>query len=266
MAQSVQGKVAIITGAAHGVGAAVARRFIEAGARVMLVDRDDEALASVVGELGAEAKMAGHSCCAMEDRLAVNNLIAATIDAHDRIDIVVDTDRVVTYGEALDMTGAEFAAAVDVNLRGPFLLAQAAAKRMIQQEAEEGAARGAIVFVSSVLGQRTVPGLLPYSVACAALDQLTRALAIGLAPHRIRVNGIAIGAVMTDALRDMLRDKPEMREPLLKTTPLGRIGDSDEAAEAALFLATGAASFVTGQVLAVDGGRSVLDPLATPAG
>ena len=266
MAEALAGKVAVVTGAGHSVGAAVARRFVEAGARVMLVDRDDAALADLAAELGEDAGIAGHSCCATEDRLAVNNLIAATIDAHDRLDIVVDTDRQVVYGDALEVSGPELTSAIELNVRGPLLLAQAAAKRMLQQEVAEGESRGSIVFVSSVLGARTVPGLLPYSVACAALDQLTRSLAIGLAPERIRVNAVAIGAVMTDALRTALRERPELREPLIATTPLGRIGDPAEAAEAALFLASVRSSFVTGQVLGVDGGRTALDPLTTPAG
>lgn len=266
MAGELEGKVAVITGAGHGVGAAVARRFVEAGAKVMLVDRDDDVLSALASDLGEEALVAGHSCCAMEDRLAVNNLIAATIDAHDRLDIVVDTDRQIFLGHALEMTGEEIGHAIDVNVRGPLLLAQAAARRMIQQETPEGQPRGSIVFVSSVLGQRTVSGFLPYSVACAALDQLTRALAVGLAEHQIRVNAVSIGAVMTDALKNLMRQNPEMREPLLATTPLGRIGDPDEAAEAALFFAARSASFVTGQILAVDGGRMILDPLATPVG
>ncbi len=266
MSDSLQGKVVVITGAASGVGAAIARQCAEAGAKLMLADRDEPALEALAEDLGDKARVAGQFCCTLEDKLAVNNLMAATIDAHDRIDIVIDADRQVFLGEPLDATADTLAQSFDINVRGPFLLAQAAAKRMLQQEVAEGAPRGAILFISSISARRTVPDFLPYSVACAGLDQLTGSLAVALAQHGIRVNAVATGAVMTESLRARLREHPEMREAVISATPMGRIGDPEEAARTALFLVSDQASFVTGQVIAVDGGRDRLDPLASPLG
>ena len=153
---------------------------------------------------------------------------------------------------------------VIANLR----LSQIVARRMIElarAEAPEPADR-AIVNVSSVHALRAPPRLLAFSVSCAALEQLTRGLALALAPHRIRVNAIAVGGVPGRALGQAMPDIEDLPEALAEVIPLGRLGEPREAAEAALFLASPAASYVTGQVLAVDGGRLLLDPLAAGRG
>jgi len=158
-----------------------------------------------------------------------------------------------------------FDSAWAANVRSVFLLSQAAARRMIEARAGAADAPGAaIVNISSIAAQRTTPQLFPYSVACAALEQLTRSMAVSLAPSGVRVNAVALGAVMTRAMVVALRETEGLREALVRATPMGRIGEADEAAEAALYLASPRASFITGQILAVDGGRMALDPLATP--
>ena len=154
----------------------------------------------------------------------------------------------------------------DVNVRATFRLSQAVARRMIAQAEEAGGspAAGAIVNITSIAARRTLPELLHYSVSCAALDQLTRSMAVSLAPHHVRVNAVALGSVMTRNLREALRDREELRAQLRAVTPLGRVGEASEAADAVLFFASPQSSFITGQILSVDGGRTILDPLATP--
>ncbi len=268
LAGSLEGRTVIIAGAASGVGRAIARRFAAAGARLMLADTDDAGLDETAAEIGAGIEMPPEnvSCFAhaIDDKLGVTNLIAATIDAFGRIDILVTDTRVSTPGDLFDLTAQEFDAALSSNVRSAFLLTQLVAKRMIQQREADPEFAGALVNITSIAARRTVPELLAYSVSCAALDQLTRSTAACLAPQGIRVNAVALGAVMTANLRQALHEREELHDEMVAVTPLGRIGEAKEAAEAALFLASPSASFITGQIVAVDGGRLVLDPLASP--
>lgn len=263
---SLGARTAIITGAAQDIGLALARRFLEAGARVMLADADEKALLAAEAELDAEKDRLAHFHYVAQDRLSIANLIAATIDRFDRIDILVNgAPAMVAHGAFLDLGTEQFDAGFGVNVRAVFQLSQAAAKRMVQQaEDDEEGPPGVIVNLSSIASSRTVSELLTLSVSCAALDQLTRSMAASLAPHGIRVNAVALGGVLTDRLRAAMREDDDLREDMIRATPLGRLGDLDEAAEAAVFVASDHASYITGQVIAVDGGRTLLDPLASP--
>ncbi len=268
MTGPLEGRTAIIAGAASGVGRAIARRFAAAGARLMLADTDDAGLDETAAEIGAGIELPPDHIArfvhAIDDKLGVTNLIAATMDQFERIDILITRSRIVAPGGLFDLTAAEFDAALSCNVRSTFLLTQLVAKRMIQQREADPEFAGALVNITSIAARRTVPGLLAYSVSTAALDQLTRSAAACLAPHGIRVNAVALGAVMTATLRQALHEREELRDEIAAVTPLGRVGESEEAAEAALFLASPAAGFITGQIVAVDGGRLVLDPLASP--
>ncbi|MEM9145438.1 MAG: SDR family oxidoreductase [Pseudomonadota bacterium] len=268
MAEKLLGKSAIVTGADTDVGRAAAARLVGAGARVMLAAPGDCKLAETAKQMskgnGNGDSHVAHFCCNLDEKLSVNNLIAATQEAYGRVDILVNAARRSQPGAFLDMKPAEFDESFDINVRNVFVLAQAVAKKMIHQAESDEAFTGAIVNVTSIAAQRTVPELFGYSVACAALDQMTRSMAASLAEHCIRVNAVALGSVMTSTLREALKERSELREEMVRVTPLGRIGEADEAANAICYLASSEASFVTGQILAVDGGRLVLDPLASP--
>ena len=265
MAGMLDGRTAIVTGAASGVGRAVAERFLEEGASVMMTDADEAKLAEEAERLGEGDAPVAHWCCDLREKLGVANLLASVADRFGPPDILVNAALKPVGGDVLDAAQEALDAAYEANIRSVFMLSQAVARRMIEaREAQPERPGGAIVTMTSVVGARTVPGLLPFSVTCAALDQLTRAMAVALAPRGIRVNGVALGPVMTPALRDALRATDGLRAAILTATPLGRIGEADEAAAAAVFLASAAGSFVTGQILAVDGGWTVLDPLAAP--
>jgi len=147
-------------------------------------------------------------------------------------------------------------------------LSQAVARRMIaqaEQDDDRKADAGTIINLGSIAAQRTQPELLAYSISAAAAEQMTRALAVALAPHNIRVNAIALGSVMSASLRDCIAEHPEYRDSIIRGTPLHRIGTAAEVAEAAQFLASNAAGFITGQVISFDGGRGLLDAVQRPA-
>jgi 7-alpha-hydroxysteroid dehydrogenase len=262
---SLGAKTAIVTSAAQDVGQALARSFLEAGAHVMLADADEKALAGVEAELQADAGRLAHFHYVAQDRLSIANLIAATIERFDRIDILVNGAPIIMApGAFLELGTDQFDAAFGANVRAVFQLSQAVSKKMIQQAADAEGPAGVIVNISSIAASRTVPELLTLSVSCAALDQLTRSMAASLAPHGIRVNAIALGGVLTERLRTAFREDEGLREDMIRVAPLGRLGDLAEVAEAAIFVASDHASYITGQIVAVDGGRTLLDPLASP--
>lgn len=263
MAGELEGKAAIVTGAAYGVGLAVARRFAEAGAHVLMTDSEEEPLEREAQALRDEGAEVHDWRCDLREKLGVANLLASAADRLGRIDVLVNAHLRIAPGDLLTVGADVFDAAYQTNIRSIFMLCQGAARRMIEQAGDEPGG-GAIVNLTSIAARRTTPDLLPYSVSCAGLDQLTRSMAVALAPKRIRVNGVALGAVMTRDLKAQLKDREGLRAAMIEATPLGRIGEATEVAEAALFLASPKASFVTGQILAVDGGRTMLDPLAQP--
>lgn len=264
---SVTNKSCIITGAANGVGLAIARRFAEAGASVMLADMDDAKLASVTQALEEDGHAAKCFSGDLRQKLTIANLMSATIDAFDRIDVLVNASRQVDYdpddGFCPDMLATLFEQNVSSNLRLTRAVVKVLKKQAMREDKSENI--GAIVNLSSIASERTLPRLAAFSVSCAALDQMTRSLAVTLADQGIRVNAVAIGSVASASLRQKMADTDGLRDLITASTPIGRIGEPEEAAEAALFLASDHSSFVTGQILAVDGGRSLLDPLAIPA-
>lgn len=268
MSFSIAGKTAIVTGAANGIGLAIARRFAAEGANVMFADADDERLHAEIGEEADAEGTIRYFTCDLREKLSQANLISATLDAFERIDILVNAARAVATSDPLDPEGDAVEEMLRLNALSALRLSQAVARRMIRQSEEGGnpeGQAGSIVNISSIAARRTSPQLLGYSVAAAALDQITRSMAVALAPHRIRVNAVAMGSVMSASLRETLKEHSEFREDITGHTPMARIAAPGELADAVQFLASEGAGFVTGQVLTVDGGRTLLDPVAAPA-
>ena len=247
-------KVAIVTGGARGIGLAIARRYLAEGARVVIADVDVAA-----GE--AEAKALGGNCrfvaTDVGDVRAVANLIDQTIAAFGHLDILVNNAGIIHAADFLDLTEADFDRVLRVNLKGAFLAGQAAAKRMVE-EVKAGRAPGAVVNMSSINAVVAIPNHAPYCVSKGGIDQLTKVMALALAPHGIRVNAIGPGSIITDILKAVATDR-EAKRRIFARTPLGRIGDPDEIAAVAVFLASADASYITGQTIYADGGRLPLN-------
>jgi len=269
MSISITGKTAIVTGAANGLGLAIARHFIAKGANVMCADIDEDRLAEEFGTSGAKGDGDGpvrYFAGDLSQKLTIANLLSATVDAFDRVDILINAARQVCTSNPLgDLDVVE--KMIQQNLMSTLKMSQAAAKRMIAQAEKDGnddAPAGSIVNLCSVAAQRSHPELLAYSVSAAALDQATRSLALALAPHRVRVNGVAFGSVMSASLQNALKETPEWRLKMTKGTPMGRIAPATEVAETVQFLASDGSPFLTGQIVTVDGGRMLLDPVSVP--
>lgn len=269
MSFSVSGKTAIVTGAAAGVGLAIARHLVDKGANVMFADIDEGRLENEVGE---EARAEGPIrmfAGDLTEKLTIANLLSATIDAFDRVDILVNASRKMVVSNVLHPDEDSVEDLWRQNVLTALRMSQMTAKRMIQHgqraEVEAGTMLGCIVNISSITAQVTRPELLAYSMSSAALDQMTRSLALALAPKGIRVNAVAFGSVMSASLQGALKENPGYRDRITEGTPLQRIASANEVAEAVQFLASDAARFVTGQVLAVDGGRSLMDAVTAPA-
>ncbi|MBB93718.1 MAG: oxidoreductase [Rhodobacteraceae bacterium] len=265
MSFAISGKTAIVTGAANGIGLAIGRLFVEKGANVMFADMDEKRLKEELGK-AEDAENVRYFAGDLREKLTIANLLSATIDAFDDVDILVNGARQVVPSDPLDPDDDSVIALLNQNLMPSLRLSQLVAKRMIKQkDPESEGAAGSIINLSSIAARRTHPDLMAYSVASAALDQMTRSLAVALAPSRIRVNAVAFGSVMSASLMSTLKDNREYRRDIEDHTPLSRIAAPTELAEAVQFLASDAAGFMTGQILTLDGGRTLLDPVAAPA-
>lgn len=244
-------RVAIVTGASSGIGRAAAARLARDGFRVLAVGRDEAALAKVSGDI---ERAGGHAVVLVADVTTADGprtIVSRAISAFGGVDALVNAAGVIASGGVADTTDAGWDAMMDVNVRAPFRLIREAAAALVDR-------RGAVVNISSVAGLRAFPGLASYSVSKAAVDQLTRAAALDLAPKGVRVNAVNPGVVVTNLHRRGGMDAAKYAEFLerSKTThPLGRPGQPEEVADLIAFLVSPAAGWITGETIAVDGGR-----------
>ena len=248
-------KVAIVTGGAHGIGLAIAKRYVAEAARVVIADVDRAA-----GE--PAAAVLGHANCRfvttdVGDPRAAENVVAETTRAFGSLDILVNNAGIVHGADFLDLAESDFDRVLRVNLKGAFLVGQAAARQMLAQ-VRAGRPPGSIINMSSINAVVAIANHVPYCVSKGGLDQLTKVMALALAPHGIRVNAIGPGSIMTDILKAVATDK-EAKRRILMRTPLGRIGAPDEIAAIAVFLASADASYISGETIYADGGRLALN-------
>jgi NAD(P)-dependent dehydrogenase (short-subunit alcohol dehydrogenase family) len=246
----LQDRVAIVTGAARGIGFACAKRFAAEGARVVLADIDDST--SEAAALSIERSLFVRAD--VSRKADVNALIESALDSHGRIDILINNAGITHACDFLELAEEDFDRVLAVNLKSMFLCGQAVARAMVKS-----GARGSIVNMSSVNAVLAIPNQVPYVVSKGGVNQLTKVMAISLAPHGIRVNAIGPGTILTELAKNAVLTDDAARRRILSRTPLGHCGEPEEVAAVAAFLASDDASYLTGQTIYPDGGRLALN-------
>jgi len=245
------GKTIIVTGATSGIGRAAAEAFAREGAAVVVVGRKENVVAEVVRAVAASGGSAVPCAVDITADDAPSRIVSAAVDGFGGLDVLVNAAGIIAAAP-LDATSDEtWDRMMDVNLRAPFRLMRAAAPRLAER-------KGTIVNVSSVNGLRSFPGVLAYNVSKAGLDQLTRCVALELAPLGVRVNAVNPGVTVTNLHRRSGMDESKYAaflERSKETHPLGRPGQPEEVASLILFLASDRAGWMTGETIPIDGGR-----------
>lgn len=251
------GKTAIVTGASQGIGLAIAERFVAEGARVVIADVDEPKGKAAAERLTAEDHQALFIRCDVGSNADVQNMLAETEKTFGLVDILVNNAGILHAADFLELKEEDFDKVLRVNLKGAFLCGQAVAKKMAAR-VKAGGKPGVIINMSSVNAVMTIPNQTAYNVSKGGIEQLTRNMAMALAPYGIRVNAIGPGSIATDMLKSIAKDKA-IADMIMSRTPLLRFGEPSEMAAIAAFLASDDASYITGQTIFADGGRMALN-------
>jgi glucose 1-dehydrogenase len=247
-------RVAVVTGAARGIGFACARRFAQEGAHVMVSDVNPETLKLAVERLAEEGFSVDGHPADVSKQIDVEALVAAAVQRFGGVDIMLNNAGIAVSQEILSITEADFDRVIGINLKGAFFGLQVAAKQMIAQ-----GRGGVIINMSSINSRLANPLFSTYAISKGGLNQVTSTGAVAFAPHGIRVVGIGPGTIATDMLNMGFLTNEAQHRMIMSRTPAGRFGDPSEVASVAAFLASDDASYMTGQTVYPDGGRLILN-------
>jgi NAD(P)-dependent dehydrogenase (short-subunit alcohol dehydrogenase family) len=250
MTEEFRGKVAIVAGAAGGIGSVILRRLAHEGARTVIADIDEERASGIAGEMTVQGREVLFVRTDVRDGAQVDTMVRRTVEHFGRIDILVHGAGVGVHKEIVDLTDEEWDLQVDVQLRGAFLLGRAVARQLIAQG--QG---GRIIFIGSTSGNNARPKAGPHAVSKAAEIQLARVMALEVGRYGITVNVVSPGLTDITGISRSVQT-PEYQRAFIAQVPLGRLARPDEVADAVLFIASNRACFITGQVICVDGGYS----------
>jgi len=246
----LENKTALVTGAAGGIGLAIARRFAAEGADVVMVDRNADRLTESVDATQGEVRALVGDVTVPDD---VDRMVALCESEFGGLDICVCNAGVIRAAEFLDLELADLDFVLNVNVRGAFLTAQRAARAMVRQG--QG---GSLIMLSSMTAELAMSNQLAYGASKGAVRQMTKSMALAMAPHGVRVNALGPGSIDTDIMAT-ISNSPDNLRKVLSRIPMTRLGRPDEVAGVALFLASEDSSYVTGQTIYADGGRLALN-------
>jgi len=254
----LENQVAIVTGASQGIGAACAERLSQDGATVALWDVDDARGQALAASLNERGRRAIYQHCNVASKAEVDAALAATLAAFGRVDALINNAGIFKAANFLDITEADWDAVIDVNLKGAFLVGQAVARAMV------GTGGGAIVNMSSVNGVMAIPSIASYNASKGGVNQLTRVMALALADHGIRVNAVGPGTIATELAKNAVLGSDEAKARIMSRTPMRRLGEPSEIADVCAFLVSSASSYMTGEIVYIDGGRLTLNYTVAP--
>lgn len=244
---SVRDKVTLVSGGSRGIGRALAAGFHEEGAQVVITGRDESTLTATAREIAGDGRRVETIVCDVADVSAVEQMVETVCSRFGRIDVLLNVAGVNIRQPAMDFSEEQFDFVVDINLKGAFFVAQHVGRRMVEQGS------GSVINIDSLNTYAPLKNVLPYAMSKGGVVMMTRGLAVELGPAGVRVNTIAPGFILTDLTQKLWSDST-MRDWGEANTPLGRLGEVEDLVGAAVFLASDAAAFMTGQVVRVDGG------------
>ena len=249
----LQDRVAVVTGAARGIGRACAERFLADGAKVVISDIDSAELNAVAAVIGTADNVLAH-VADVTKKEQIDDLVAAAVQTFGRLDIMVNNAGIAMMQDFLDITEEDYDAVLNVNLKGAFFGVQVAGRQMVQQ-----GTGGVIINMSSINSRLANPRVTTYAISKGGLNQVTSTASVAFAPYGIRVVGVGPGTILTDMVEGSFIDSEEARRAILSRTPAGRCGGAGEVAAVVSFLASDDASYITGQTIYPDGGRLILN-------